>query len=345
MLAQGNALSQAANQRAILEDVHLTLPRFGQVMQENGLAPLRPLELGILQINVGKMCNQTCTHCHVDAGPDRREIMPRQTMEECLSVLRSTPSIHTVDLTGGAPEMNPEFIWFVEQVSTLGRKTIVRSNLTILVSNKKYSSYPQFFADHGIMVIASMPCYTEENVDKQRGTGVYVQSIEALKRLNEVGYGKEGSGLELNLVYNPGGPSLPGPQDALERDYKKILMEQHGITFNHLFTITNLPISRFLDSLMVSGKYDEYMEKLVHAFNPSAASGVMCTNTLSVGWDGQLYDCDFNQMLDLPVASRGSRSISNYDGAALSGRLIATGRHCFGCTAGAGSSCQGAITH
>ncbi len=345
MLAQRNKLSQSANQRVILEDDHLTLPRFEQVMQENGLAALRPLELGILQINVGKMCNQTCTHCHVDAGPDRREIMTRETMEECLSVIRHTPSIHTVDLTGGAPEMNPDFVWFVEQVSALGRKTIVRSNLTILVSNKKYENYPTFFAEHGITVIASMPCYTEENVDKQRGNGVYVQSIEALKRLNAVGYGQEGSGLELNLVYNPGGPSLPGPQDGLERDYKKILHEQHGITFNHLFTITNLPISRFLDSLMISGRYEEYMEKLVHAFNPSAAAGVMCTNTLSVGWDGQLYDCDFNQMLDLPVASRSSRTVSQYDAQALSGRLIATGRHCFGCTAGAGSSCQGAITH
>jgi radical SAM/Cys-rich protein len=219
----------------------------------------------------------------------------------------------------------------------------VRSNLTILVSNKKFKTYPEFFKRHQVIVISSLPCYTQENVDKQRGAGVFGYSIEALKMLNAIGYGKEGTDLELHLVYNPVGASLAGSQEKLQADYKRELWEAFGIHFNNLFTITNLPISRFLDYLLVNGQYEKYMEKLVNAFNPSAAFGVMCRNTVSVGWDGYLYDCDFNQMLELKVQNIPSH-IRDFDFKRLSERNIVVNQHCYGCTAGAGSSCQGAIT-
>ncbi|MEO5643852.1 MAG: arsenosugar biosynthesis radical SAM (seleno)protein ArsS [Bacteroidia bacterium] len=339
----GNALASAGIQVALLAEENENLPRFEEKLETYGLYPLKPTQLEILQINVGKMCNQICTHCHVDAGPDRKEIMRRETMSECLEAIRSTPSIHTVDLTGGAPEMNPDFEWFVSEIHKLGRKTIVRSNLTILVSNKKYDSYPEFFANNNVTVIASLPCYTAENTDKQRGDGVFAKSIEALKRLNKIGYGIKGTGLELHLVYNPGGPSLPPSQEKLELDYKKMLLDNFEISFNNLYTITNLPISRFLDYLLSSDKYEEYMEKLVNAFNPAAAAGVMCRNTVSVSWDGNLFDCDFNQMLDLSISDGVPKHIREFSGEKLQNRSIVLNRHCFGCTAGAGSSCQGSI--
>jgi radical SAM/Cys-rich protein len=341
--ATGHKLASAGAQVALLEQDSSTIPRFEDKLETFGLFPLTPLVVEILQVNVGKMCNQVCNHCHVDAGPDRKEIMTREVMQQCLGAIRNTPSIHTVDLTGGAPEMNPDFRWFVEEISGLGRKTIVRSNLTILVSNKKYNDYPAFFAKNGITVIASLPCYTAENTDKQRGDGVFAKSIEALKRLNDIGYGQSGTSLELNLVYNPIGASLPPPQEKLELDYKKMLFDSFGIVFNNLYTITNLPVSRFLDFLMATGKYEMYMEKLVNSFNPSAAAGVMCRNTISVSWDGKLFDCDFNQMLAMPVSSQSSKHISEFNTDFLRDRKIAVNRHCFGCTAGAGSSCQGSI--
>lgn len=240
--------------------------------------------------------------------------------------------------------MNPGFEELVKAASARGMETIVRSNLTILVANKKYREYPAFFRDHGVTVIASLPCYTAENTDKQRGDGVFERSIEALQRLNELGYGKAGSGLALHLVYNPGGPALPPDQGTLEAEYKKRLAEEHGIVFNELYTITNLPISRFLEYLEAAGRFDEYMETLVNAYNPVAAEGVMCRNTLSVDHRGYLYDCDFNQMLDLPLHESAPRHISEYKEKDLSERLIRTGPHCYGCTAGAGSTCQGSIT-
>ena len=317
------------------------IPSFDEVISRVGLHPLTPTGIEILQVNVGKLCNQTCSHCHVDAGPDRTEVMTRATMDHCLDALRKSP-IDIVDITGGAPELNPDFKWFVEQVRHLGRKVLVRSNLTVLTT-RRMESMPRFFSRNQVTVISSLPCYTAENTDRQRGDGVFERSIQALRKLNSVGYGHPGTGLELNLVYNPGGPSLPPPQEVLKSDYKRVLSEEYGIVFNDLFCITNMPISRFLDSLIQQGKLAIYMHKLLDAFNPAAAGGVMCRNTLSVGWDGSLYDCDFNQMLDLVVNSSSPRHIKDFDLGALTGRHIVTRRHCFGCTAGAGSSCKGEI--
>lgn len=302
---------------------------------------LKVKELEILQINLGYMCNMTCEHCHVDAGPDRKEIMTKEVLEACLRAI-DTSSVKMVDLTGGAPEMNPHFQWFVEELSKRNVQTIVRSNLTILVSNKKYKDYPVFFKANKVIVIASLPCYTAGNVDKQRGDGTFNKSIDVLKSLNEIGYGVEGTGLELNLVYNPGGPGLPPPQAALEADYKRELKDNFELEFNNLYTITNLPISRFLDSLLSSGRYEEYMLKLHEAYNSATLNGIMCTNTLSVDWEGNLYDCDFNQMLHLKVANS-IGNIKEFDLEQLSKRDIVVGNHCYGCTAGAGSSCQGAL--
>lgn len=337
-----NELAIPLNQLRVLNNFGGQIPRFQEKLEEAGLYPLTPTRINILQINLGKMCNQTCTHCHVDAGPDRDEIMTRDTMRECLAAIRNT-SIETVDLTGGAPELNPNFRWFVREIRKLCAKVLVRSNLTILTVNSKRRELPGFFAESKVTVISSLPCYTEENTDRQRGSGVFSKSLEALRMLNAEGYGKEGTGLELNLVYNPGGPFLPGPQKKLTEDYKRILFEEYGIVFNELYCITNMPISRFLDSLINSNQYPAYMEKLVNAFNPSAASGVMCRNTLSVGWDGTLYDCDFNQMLEIQVNSGSQEHISNFSLKDLEERQIALGQHCFGCTAGAGSSCGGEI--
>ncbi|MCO7184009.1 MULTISPECIES: arsenosugar biosynthesis radical SAM (seleno)protein ArsS [Tenacibaculum] len=318
------------------------LPTFAKKLKETNQFPLRPKKLEILQINLGYMCNQVCAHCHVDAGPDRKEIMTTETMEQCLDVIRKTGA-HTLDLTGGAPEMNPNFRWFVEEASKAGIKDfIVRSNLTIIRANKKYYDLPEFFKKHNVHVVSSMPHWTRGKTDKQRGDGVFDKSIEALKMLNAVGYGIEGTGLQLDLVYNPSGAFLPGDQAALEADFKKALKEDFDIIFNSLFAITNLPISRFLDYLIASENYEDYMYSLVEAYNPMAVENVMCTNTLSVSWDGYLYDCDFNQMLNLKVASK-SQHISEYNEALLQNRNIIINQHCYGCTAGAGSSCQGTV--
>jgi radical SAM/Cys-rich protein len=341
--ASGNALADPDIQIGILEgdsNSYLARPTFEDKLNPIGLYPLRPTGIGILQVNLGYMCNQTCKHCHVDAGPDRKEIMTRQTMEQCLDVLRNS-TIQTVDLTGGAPEMNPHFRWFVEQIRTLHRHVMVRCNLTILTVNPKYRELPAFYRDHNLEVVSSLPFYSASNTDRQRGDGVFDRSIEALQMLNAVGYGQPGTGLKLNLVYNPNGAFLPAAQSQLERDFKRQLEQRHGVLFNSLFCITNMPISRFLEYLIVSGNYDDYMEKLVNAFNPAAAHGVMCRNTLSVGWDGWLYDCDFNQMLKLKVQASGSTHISDFDLDALNRRNIVVNRHCFGCTAGSGSSCGG----
>ncbi|REH56109.1 radical SAM/Cys-rich protein [Tenacibaculum gallaicum] len=318
------------------------LPTFAKKIKETNQFPLRPKKLEILQINLGYMCNQVCAHCHVDAGPDRKEIMTIETMEQCIEVIRNTGA-HTLDLTGGAPEMNPSFRWFVEEASKAGIKDfIVRSNLTIIRANKKYYDLPEFFKKHNVHIVSSMPHWTRGKTDKQRGDGVFDKSIEALKMLNKVGYGIEGTGLQLDLVYNPSGAFLPGDQVALENDFKKALDEDFGISFNSLFAITNLPISRFLDYLIASENYEDYMYSLVEAYNPMAVENVMCTNTLSVSWDGYLYDCDFNQMLNLKVASK-SQHISEYNEALLQNRNIIINQHCYGCTAGAGSSCQGTV--
>ena len=342
--AQHHALADSGYQLTVLnpaEAAGAAFPAFAAKLRETGLLPLRPTTLTTLQVNVGKMCNQTCRHCHVDAGPDRTEIMTRATMQECLNALASS-DIEVVDLTGGAPEMNPDFRWFVEQISALGRTTIVRCNLTIIVANKKYHDLPEFFAKHKVRVVSSLPHFAAARTDAQRGDGVFDRSIRALKMLNAVGYGLPDTGLSLDLVYNPAGAFLPGSQAGLEREFKQRLGREHGISFNNLLTITNLPVSRFLEYLLESGNYAGYMDQLVQAYNPVAAANVMCRTTLSVGWDGLLYDCDFNQMLDLPLAGNAPKHIRDFDAAAIDARSIVVNQHCYGCTAGAGSSCGGA---
>ena len=318
------------------------LPTFAKKIGASNQFPLRPKKIEILQINVGYMCNQVCDHCHVDAGPDRKEIMTWETMEQCLDVIRNTGA-HTLDLTGGAPEMNPNFRRFVEEASKAGIKDfIVRSNLTIIRANPKYYDLPSFFKKHNVHVVSSMPHWTRGKTDKQRGDGVFDKSIKALQELNAVGYGMPDSNLKLDLVYNPSGAFLPGDQVSMEKDFKKALLEDFNIRFHNLFAITNLPIARFLDYLIASENYEDYMYQLVEAFNPSAVAHVMCTNTISVSWDGYLYDCDFNQMLNLPVASK-VKHISDYNEDILQDRNIVISQHCYGCTAGAGSSCQGTV--
>lgn len=343
--AKNNILSQTEKQLEILSGGIFqdgSLPTFADKINTVNQFPLRPKKIEILQINVGYMCNQVCAHCHVDAGPDRKEIMTVETMQQCLDVLKNT-EVHTLDLTGGAPEMNPNFRWFVEEAYKLGVKDfIVRSNLTIILANKKYHDLPEFFAKHNVHVISSLPFYKREKTDKQRGDGVFDKSIKALQMLNAVGYGMPDSSLKLDLVYNPSGAFLPTDQSLMEKDFKKALKEDFDIDFHSLFSITNLPISRFLDYLVKTENYEDYMYALVDAFNPAAVENVMCTNTISVSWDGWLYDCDFNQMLGLKVATS-ERHISQFNADILQNRNILISQHCYGCTAGAGSSCQGSV--
>ena len=339
LLRQDSPLANPGIQRQVLENG--AQRPFEQALAASGLLPLCASGIQVLQVNVGKLCNQTCRHCHVDAGPERREVMSRMTMQLCLDVLAKT-DIPTLDITGGAPEMNPHFRWFIEQAGGMGCHIIDRCNLTILLA-PGYESFPTFLARHRVEVVASLPCYLPQNTDRQRGDGVFEKSITALRRLNEMGYGQPGSGLVLTLVHNPVGPSLPPCQDALEGAYHRELSARYGVVFTRLFTITNMPINRFLDDLVHAGRYSEYMENLVTAFNPVAAAGVMCRTMLSVGWDGRLYDCDFNQMLDIELAPGLPRHIRDFDRELLAQRRIVTGQHCYGCTAGSGSGCQGAI--
>jgi radical SAM/Cys-rich protein len=315
---------------------------FDEKLIEIGRSPLQAAGVDTLQVNVGKLCNQTCRHCHVDAGPTRTEVMTRETAELIVDVLQRHP-IATLDITGGAPELNPHFDYLVQEAKALNRHVIDRCNLTVFFVEGK-ERLPEFLRDHQVEIIASLPCYSEENVDFQRGKGVYSKSIEALQRLNALGYGQSGTGLPLNLVYNPIGPSLPPPQVKLESDYRQQLGERFGIVFNHLYTITNMPISRFLTDLVRHGNYERYMELLVEKFNPAAVEGVMCRTMVSVGWDGALYDCDFNQMLEMPINHGLPQHIRDFDAFILARRAIRTGAHCFGCTAGSGSTCGGAIT-
>jgi radical SAM/Cys-rich protein len=303
---------------------------------------LRHIKTEVLQINVGKICNLTCVHCHVNAGPKRKEIMTRETVDRIIDWLART-EIPTVDLTGGAPEMIPDFRYFIERVRALEpfRKIIDRCNLTILLE-PGYEGLPQFLARHKVEIIASMPCYTSENVNAQRGEGVFDGSIAGLRLLNSLGYGVAVD-LPLHLIYNPVGAFLPGPQAELEADYKRELKTHFGIVFNKLYTITNLPIARFASYLKHNGKLDEYMELLMSAFNPGTVEGLMCRNTISVGWRGEVYDCDFNQQLDMQWRNGRALSLWDVDPEEVENRPIMTGDHCFGCTAGAGSSCGGVL--
>ena len=340
LAGQGHPLAVLDHQQSILRPGGRFRP-FGTSLGASGLAPLRALGVETFQMNLGKLCNQTCKHCHVDAGPDRAEVMTRSTMESCLRALAAT-DVPVVDLTGGAPEMNPDFRWLVGRVRDLGRHVMDRCNLTIL-NARGFRDLPEFLAEQRVEVVASLPSFQARNTDAQRGEGVFESSIAALKRLNDLGYGRDGSGLELNLVYNPTGAFLPPRQASVEPEFRRELLARHGIAFNYLYVITNIPINRFLEFLLRTGQYDEYMTRLIDAYNPAAAAGVMCRTTLSVGWDGRLYDCDFNQMLELPLAPDQPRHIDDFDPARLAGRRIATGLHCYACTAGAGSSCTGAL--
>ena len=341
LLGRHSPLASATEQLRILAQVQ-SCPPFETPMRKAGLDPLHATGMTVFQINVGKLCNQTCRHCHVDAGPDRQESMSRETAELCIATLAST-DIPTVDITGGAPELNQNFRWLVEQATHLKRHVMDRCNLSVLLLPSQ-ADLAEFLARHRVEVIASLPYFRASQTDAQRGDGVFDKSIEAMQLLNRLGYGREGSGLTLNLVYNPVGAFLPPKQEAVETQFRRELQRAHDVTFNHLYTITNMPISRFLEFLMDSGNYEGYMERLANAFNPAAAAGVMCRYTLSVGWDGTLYDCDFNQMLDLPVDHGSPRHIRDFDLAQLHTRRIVTGNHCYGCTAGTGSSCSGTVT-
>jgi radical SAM/Cys-rich protein len=298
----------------------------------------------IFQINLGKLCNMTCRHCHVDAGPDRwNEVMDRETVDECLAALDRTHA-HTVDLTGGAPELNPNFRYLVEECTARGKHVIDRCNLTVLLL-PRHADLPQFFAELGVEVVCSLPHFRRRNTDAQRGEGTFEKSIKALRRLNAAGYGHGNPERLLTLMVNPVGALLTGDQCSMEREWKRVLDRNHGVSFDRLIAINNMPIARFLEWLETSGNLQSYMELLVNSYNLATVDGLMCRNTLSVSWDGRIFDCDFNQMLDLESCVGDGRSdrIADYDPAEFEGRKIVTGRHCFGCTAGAGSSCGGAI--
>ncbi|MCA8996205.1 MAG: arsenosugar biosynthesis radical SAM protein ArsS [Planctomycetaceae bacterium] len=340
LLRQGSPLADPAEQVRFLEaseDVPPFSTKLGGRLHARGIETL--------QVNVGRVCNQTCGHCHVDAGPDRRESMSEEIAEAVLSLL-SRAKIGTLDITGGAPEMNPQFRRLVTGARQLGCRVIDRCNLTILLA-PGYEDLPEFLAENEVEIVASLPCYLEENVDRQRGDRVFQRSIQALQRMNQLGYGVSDSSLELSLVYNPVGPSRPPDQSKLEADYRRELQQRYGIQFTRLYTITNMPISRFLADLVARGRYEEYMQRLVETFNSSTIEGLMCRTMLSVDWQGFLYDCDFNQMLNLGVAGQGCGNVRDLDDEKLERlrtRPIVTGKHCYGCTAGAGSSCQGSLS-
>ena len=316
---------------------------FVQRIKENGDG-FRKRKIDVLQVNMGRYCNQACLHCHVEAGPGRKEIMGRDTVEAILRFLEGS-TIPTVDITGGAPELNMNFEYLVKSCVGLKRHVIDRCNLTVLFEPGK-DYLPEFFRENGVELIASLPCYLEENVDRQRGDGTFELSIRALQMLNRLGYGMPGTGLTLYLVYNPLGAYLPPPQTELERDYKKILHEKYGIVFNRLYCLTNAPITRFEKFLKLRGEYDRYMGLLESAFNPATLEHVMCRTLLSVGWEGSVYDCDFNQMLDMPLRDEEGRPLKIWELAAhtVEGQGILVGNHCYACTAGTGSSCGGALT-
>ncbi|HEX7955940.1 MAG TPA: arsenosugar biosynthesis radical SAM (seleno)protein ArsS [Pyrinomonadaceae bacterium] len=312
---------------------------FDEKLAAHGLS-LRAAAVETLQVNVGKLCNQACKHCHVDAGPKRTEIMTAETAGQVLEALKRF-RIPTLDITGGAPELNPSFRRLVAEARRAGAHVIVRHNLTVMFEPGQ-EDLPDFFREHGVEVVSSLPYFLEQQTDAQRGRGVFEKSVEALRRLNAAGYGR-GGGLTLNLVYNPVGAFLPPAQGAIERDFKRELSTRHGVTFDHLYTITNMPIRRFLEYLRRSGNEERYMRKLVEAFNPATVEGLMCRTLVSVDWTGRLYDCDFNQMLELGVAHGLPQTVADFDPARLAARPVVTGAHCFGCTAGAGSSCGGAV--
>jgi radical SAM/Cys-rich protein len=341
-------LATPAYQQQVLNDLDLdALPHSGdfrQAIAHSGWPTFQPGELEIFQINIGKLCNMTCRHCHVDSGPDRtRENMDRETVEACLRALDMT-NAHTVDITGGAPELNPHFRYLVEECVARDKHVIDRCNLTVLLL-PRMRDLPQWFADRGVEIVCSLPHYRKFNTDAQRGKGTFAKSIEVLKQLNAVGYGQGDPKRRLTLMSNPVGAFLAGNQAKAEQEWKAGLLKNHGVTFDRLIALNNMPISRYLEWLEESGNLEAYMELLVNAFNPATVAGLMCRNTLSISWDGRIFDCDFNQMLDLEVQVPGGDRphIRDFQPHLFANRTIVTGRHCFGCTAGAGSSCGGAI--
>ncbi|NPV74036.1 MAG: radical SAM/Cys-rich domain protein [Pelotomaculum sp.] len=329
----------AATQLYRLRNIGRLVP-FKQRMIKAGLFPLKSTGISVLQVNIGRVCNLSCRHCHVEAGPDRTELMSRETILSCLEALAGA-DIPVLDITGGAPELNPHLPWLIEEAARLGRRVMVRTNLTVLDADE-FAHLAEFYAFHRVEVVASLPYYLEKNTDRLRGRGVFEVSVKVLRRLNRLGYGRENR-LQLNLVYNPGGAFLPPGQHAIEQEFRRELLRRYGIVFNRLFTITNVPVGRFLDFLQASGNLERYMERLAGLFNPAAAARVMCRDQVSVGWDGRLYDCDFNQMLGLTCSPEAPGRISEFDRAALQNRRIVMENHCYACTAGAGSSCGGAL--
>ncbi len=320
--------------------------RFDAVLARHGLAPLERTMPVTLQVNVGKRCNQACHHCHVEAGPKRTEVMPRQVAERVVKLLATSPAVETLDLTGGAPELNPSFRFLVGEARRLGRRVVDRCNLTVLFE-PGMEDLAEFLARHEVEVTASLPCYRAENVEQQRGHGVFAKSIAALRLLNDLGYGRPGSPLRLNLVYNPLGAFLPPPQGQLEATYRDELRRRFGVEFHRLLTLTNMPIKRFAEFLERTRQHAAYLSLLVNHFNPATVPGLMCRTLVSVGWDGTLSDCDFNQMLELELGAAratGARTVWDIHSLAdVAGARITTGPHCFGCAAGAGSSCGGAL--
>ncbi len=320
-----------------MDSPSLSYPTFEQKIS----GPLVAGEVEIFQINLGYRCNLECRHCHIEAGPNRPERMSRPVMEMCLQTLRRHP-IPTIDITGGAPEMHPDFPWFLDECASLGRHLLVRTNGVIL-REPEYAALLDRYARQHVEVVVSFPHMDPNTTNRQRGAGVFSRLIEALRMLNDRGYGQPGSGLVLNLVHNPVGAYLPGLQNSLENRYRQVLMDKYEIVFNHLFCITNMPIGRYLRYLQRTDNYEDYMTALVNAFNPATVTNVMCRKTLSVAWDGKLYDCDFNQILGLTVNHGAPEHIADFDPARLAARRVVTGNHCYGCTAGTGSSCQGEI--
>lgn len=339
---RSHELSNPGRQVEILQE--LELPQsFEAALKDSSLLPLRPTKMDIFQINLGRVCNQTCAHCHVDAGPDRKESMSDEILDRCLDVFESS-EISTIDITGGAPEMHPRFADIIRRCGSMpGKKIMHRCNLTAIMT-KPLWSLGDLLAEYNVEIIASLPSFKERQTDAQRGEGIFDISLACLKRLNDLGYGAEDSGRVLNLVMNPVGAFLPGSQATLEREFKRQLRRKFGIEFNSLFVITNMPISRFLDFLIEGDLLIDYMTRLVNAYNPTAAAGVMCRNSISIGYDGRLFDCDFNQMLELAVDSKAPQSIMDWDQKALEQRTISINQHCFACTAGAGSSCGGEVS-
>jgi radical SAM/Cys-rich protein len=330
----------ARQQLALLSDSDQNFG-FGARLRLAGLQPLTAADIDILQLNITSQCNLACRHCHIDATPDRKELMSPETLETCVRIAHSH-NVGTVDITGGSPELHPQLPWLLRELAGTGKRVIVRTNLLILL-DERFRSYPELYRDCGVEVVGSLPDYVAERADRQRGTGSFEGSIRALRALNATGYGREGTGLILDIVHNPAGAYLPGNQSSLEREYRQHLLQRHGIEFNQLFVLTNCPVGRFLDFLVRSDNYGDYMQMLRQAFNPSAVPSVMCRTTLSVGWDGRLYDCDFNQALGLTISNETTDHVGKFDFDRLARREIVVRNHCYACCAGAGSSCQGAL--